>query len=60
MNYYVEIMSTLGNEEDNHQKYLLEVTADNDADAVSKARMDFLEESPDLPIHWAKAYKCRT
>ena len=55
--YKVIIMSEDGDEEDNHQKYLVTVNAKNKDDAIEKGKAKFWrEEGSDKPIHWVKVH----
>ena len=40
--------------EDNHQKYALQVEAENNEQAIIQGKIMFAEEFGDLPIFWIK------
>ena len=42
---------------DDHQKYGLNIEAENKEQAIEKGKEKFLEEYGDLPIHWVKVFE---
>lgn len=57
--YHVTIMSIdpSDNEEDNHQKYGLNVLGVHEEDAMRIGKIEFEKEHPSLPIFWIKAFE---
>jgi hypothetical protein len=57
--YHITIMSIdpSDNEDDNHQKYGLNVMATDEKDAIKKGEVEFENEHPSLPIFWVKAFE---